>query len=305
MKNYTGKIWNNFLIKETGALSFMDMKYRKNKVIYWCIFAIMVIIALVCLLPPLWILMSSFKSTKELLQIPPQIFPSTWDLTKFKELWSRLEFGKYYVNTIIIAAGSVVFSIVCNGMAGYVLSCLKPKAASLYATLILWTMLLPNTLSIVALFKNIIDFPIFGWNLSNTYWPLWFVHGANAFQILLYKNYFDGISSTLIEAARLDGCNRIKIFTKIILPLSKSIVAVDAIFTVNAVWGDFLIPYLTLNDPDKKTVMIAIYDMAQGVNYSLDQQLVGIVFAILPPVIIFFFLQKYIMGGVNVGGVKE
>lgn len=305
MRKYTEKLWGSFRTKEGGALTFMDMKNPKNKVLYWTLFALMVLIALICLLPPLWILISSFKSAKELLQVPPKLFPENWDLTKFKELWSHLKFGQYYRNTIIIAIGSVFFSVLCNGLAGYVLSCLKPAAASLYATLILWTMLLPSTLSTVAIFKNVIDFPIFGWNLSNTYWPLWFIHGANAFQILLYKNYFDDISKSLVEAARLDGCNRVKIFSKIILPLSKSIVAVDAIFTVNGVWGEFLMPYLTLNDPSKKTVMMAIYDMSGGTTYSLDQQMAGIVFAILPPVIIFFFLQKYIMGGINIGGVKE
>lgn len=297
--------WKRFQEKESGVLNSMDMKNRKNKVIYWGIFVILFLVALVCILPPLWIMISSFKSTKELLQIPPKLFPEKWDFNKFKELWNSLEFGKYYINTIIIAIGSIVFSIVCNGLAGYVLACLKPKAASLYTTVILWTMLLPNTLSIVAIFRNIVDFPILGLNLTNTYWPMWFLCGANAFQILLYKNYFEDISGALVEAARLDGCNRIKIFTKIILPLSKSIVAVDAIFTLNGVWGDFLIPYITLSDRKKKTVMLAIYSMSGGTTYSIDQQLVGIVFAILPPIIIFFFLQKYIMGGVNIGGVKE
>lgn len=305
MKQHTGKIRGGFQAKENGAMSFMDMKNPKNKIIYWGMFFIMVLIALICLLPPLWVLLSSFKSAKELLQIPPKLLPESWDLTKFVELWKRLDFGMYYKNTIIIAIGSVIFSIICNGLAGYVLSCLKPVAASLYATLILWTMLLPSNLSTVAIFKNVIDFPIFGWNLSNTYWPLWFSCGANAFQILLYKNFFDSISKSLVEAARLDGCNRVKIFSKIIFPLSKSIVAVDAIFTVNGVWGAFLMPYLVLTGKEKKTVMIAIYEMSSGTTYSLDQQLAGIVFAILPPIIIFFFLQKYIMGGVNLGGVKE
>lgn len=305
MMQYTRRIGKRFQGKETGVLNSMDMKSKKNKMIYWGIFVVLFFVALVCLLPPLWILVSSFKSTKELMQVPPKLLPESWNLDKFKELWNNLEFGRYYLNTLIIAIGSIIFSIVCNGLAGYVLSCLKPVAASLYATLILWTMLLPNTLSIVALFRNIVDFPIFGWNLTNTYWPMWFISGANAFQILLYKNYFDDISSALVEAARLDGCNRVGIFTKIILPLSKSIAAVDAIFTLNGVWGDFLLPYITLGDKKKKTVMLAIYGMSGGTTYSIDQQLVGIVFAIVPPIIIFFFLQKYIMGGVNLGGVKE
>lgn len=305
MKQQSKALKGKFCMKETGALNSMDMRRRQNKVIYWCFFAILVIVALVCILPPLWVFISSFKSPKELTQIPPRLLPSSWNIEKFKNIWNNLEFGRYYLNTVIIAAGSVIFSIVCNGMAGYVISLLKPRIAALYATLILWTMLLPNSLSMVALFMNIVDFPIFGWNLTNTFFPMWFCCGANAFQILLYKDFFDSISVSLVEAARLDGCTRINVFSKIVLPLSKSIVAVDAIFTITGVWGDFLLPYLTLSDKKMKTVMLAIYDMSTGITYSIDQQLAGIVFAIIPPIIIFFFLQKYIMGGLTIGGVKE
>ena len=175
----------------------------------------------------------------------------------------------------------------------------------MYATLIMWTMLLPNTLSLVALFMNMIDFPVTGWNLSNTYFPMWMSSGANAFQILLYKNFFDSLSASLVEAARLDGCNRVKIFQKIILPLSKPIVAVDAIFTLSGAWGQFMLPYLVLNDKKMKTVMLAIYDMSLSRQYTIDERLAGIVFSIIPPIIIFFLLQRYIMGGLTVGGVKE
>lgn len=294
-----------FSNKNEGALNSMDMRKRRNKVIYWCMFLILCVIALICLLPPIWILLSSFKSARELLQIPPVLLPESFEIDKFVTIWNNLSFGRYYLNTILIALGSVVFSVVVNGLAGYVVSRLKPRASALYATLILWTMLLPNTLSIVALFMNMVDFPIFGWNLTNTFWPMWFISGANAFQILLYKNFFDDIPVSLIEAARLDGCSRIKVFSRIVLPLSTPIVAVDAIFTISGVWGDFLLPYLVLSDKKLKTVMLAIYDMSTGTTYSIDQQLAGIVFAILPPIIIFFFLQKYIMGGLTIGGVKE
>lgn len=294
-----------FSKKTEGALSSMNMLDRGNRVIYWCMFAMLVILALICVLPPVWIMISSFKTPKELLQIPPALLPSEWNLQKFKEIWNNLNFGKYYLNTIEIAVGSVVFSVVCNGLAGYVLSCLRPKFSGLFAGLILWTMLLPNTLSMVAQFMNICDFPIFGWNLTNTFWPMWFVRGANAFQILLYKDYFDGISKSLIEAAMLDGCSKLQVFGKIVLPLSKPIIAVDAIFTVTGVWGDFMLPYLTLSEKNLKTVMLAIYDMSTTTIYSIDEQLVGIVFSIIPPVLIFFFLQKYIMGGLTTGGVKE
>jgi multiple sugar transport system permease protein len=96
------------------------------------------------------------------------------------------------------------------------------------------------------------------------------------------------------------------VFGRIILPLSKPIIAVVSIFTVTSAWGDFLLPYLILTDRNKQTVMLQIYNL-QTSSYSspVDQLLVAIVFAIIPPIIIFFFFQRFIMGGATVGGVKE
>lgn len=294
-----------FAKKEVGALSTMDMKKGRNKAVYWSIFLILFVLALVCVLPPLWVLISSFKTPKELLQIPATLLPGSFDFGKFGEVWEILDFGKYYVNTIILAAGCVVFSVIFNGIVGYVVSCLKPRGSALIITLIIWTMLLPNTLSMVPLFKNMIDFPVLGVNLTNTYWPMWLCAGANAFTILLFKDFFDGLPISLVEAARLDGCGRIRVFSKIILPLSKPIIAVVSIFAVNNAWGDFLLPYLVLSDPDKQTVMLQLYNTQSNLSFPLDQQLVSIVFAIFPPIIIFFIFQKHIVGGVSLGGVKE
>lgn len=295
----------SFRNKDVGALGYTDMQKMSNKVIYWVMFTILVLIAMICVLPPLWILISSFKTTKELLQIPATLFPESWNIDKFIRIWKNQEFGRYYLNSLIDAAGRVVFSIICNGLAGYVISCLKPRGSALFATLILWTMLLPSTLSMVPLYMNVISMPIVHWNLSNTFLPMWFCSGASAFTVLLYRNFFDGISKSLTEAARLDGCGRFKVFTRIVMPLSMPIIAVDVIFTVSGAWGDFLLPYLVLNDKKMSTVMIAIYNMKNSTVYSMDEQFVGIVFAIIPPIIIFFFLQKYIMGGLSIGGVKE
>lgn len=294
-----------FKNKDVGTLNSMDMRQTGNKIIYWVIFGLLMCLALICLLPPLWVLLSSFKTPRELMQLPPKLLPEHFDPAKFAEVWNTLKFMKYYINTIILAGGCVFFSIVFNGITGYVISCLKPRGSALIITLIIWTMLLPNTLSMVPLFKNMIDFPLFGWNLTNTYWPMWLCAGANAFNVLLFKNAFDGLPVSLVEAARLDGCGRLRVFSKIILPLSKPIIAVVAIFTVNSAWGDFLLPYLVLSERNKQTVMLQLYNTQSSYSFPLDQQLVTIVFAIFPPIVIFFIFQKYIMGGATIGGVKE
>lgn len=293
-----------FVNKDSGLINFMDLKKLRIKILYWTIFAFLMLLALICLLPPLWIFVSSMKSTKELYQIPITLLPERFDFNKITRVWRQLDYLKFYINTLKVVGGAVLVTVIANGLAGFVLSRLKPVGSKLYFTIILWTMLLPSTLSLVPLYKNIIHFPLFGFNLVNTYWPLWLVCGANAFFVLIFKSFFDGIPMPLIEAARLDGCGNIRIFARIMLPLSKPIIAVAVIFTVNNVWSDFLLPYLVLNNKNAYTVMLAIYSVKNNANLSLDIQLMAVVFAIIPPIIIFVIFQKLIMQGVTVSGIK-
>ena len=292
-----------FKEKREGVLSFADLRRPSARVGYWIMFAFLLLVAMICLLPVLWLFISSFKSTEELMQIPPSLFPEKFSFSKLIETWKKQNFLQAYGNTLILAAGSVVCSVVINGLAGYVIGCLKPRGTKLVFTIILWTMLLPSTLSMVPLFKNFIKFPIFGINLTNTFVPMWMCSGASAFNVLLFKNAFESIPTSLIDAARLDGCGNMRIFFRIVLPLSIPTIMVVCIFSVNATWGDFLLPYLILTDADKQTVMISIYKATSVLK--MDERLITLVFAILPPTILFLVFQKRIVAGATAGGIKE
>jgi multiple sugar transport system permease protein len=281
----------------------MDLKSHKGIAVYWLMFAILALMALICFLPPLWVIISSFKSPEELMKVPASLLPEKFDFNKVIDTWNKLGYLRYYWNTAVLAAGSVFFAVMVNGLAGYVLSCLKPKGSHLVLSLIIWTMLMPNTLSMVPLFKNMVDLPLIHISLINTFWPMWICAGAGAFNTLLFKNSFDSIPESLIEAAKLDGCSNLRIFTRIVLPLSIPIIMVVCIFTVNGAWGDFLLPYLVLTEPDKFTVMVHVFT-AKTVM-ALDVQLLSLVFAIMPPIVLFFVFQRYIIAGATMGGVKE
>lgn len=170
-------------------------------------------------------------------------------------------------------------------------------------TLITWTMLMPSSVSTVPLFMYFVDVPIIHVNLSNTYVPMWIMAGANAFYILMFKNFFDAIPSSYVEAAKIDGCKNLSIFLRIILPLSKSIIMVVAIFTVNGAWGDFFWPYLLLKDESLFTVAVKIFHIKSGAM-AMDTYVISLFFAILPPIILFLIFQKQILAGFQNAGVK-
>lgn len=290
--------------KQTGVIVFTDLKKPKIKMFYYILLGIMIVIALLCLIPPLWIMTSSVKDIKEFFQIPPTFIPKTFQPEKLVETWNKLSFMKYYVNTIFVAMGSVGFSIIFNGLAGYVLSRLKPKGSHILFQIMMWTMMLPASVGMIPLFKNIIDVPVLHINLTDSYWPLWLMAGANAFYVIIFKSFFDSIPKDYIEAARLDGCSDLGIFARIILPLSKPVMTVVTIFTINSVWSDFLWPYITLKDPNKYTVMVKIFTMNGQAGYPADMRMIAVTFAIIPPAILFIIFQKKIMSGFNLGGIK-
>lgn len=285
-----------------GIIGKLDYKRPGVKALYAVLFALLVLISLVCLLPPLWLLSSSVKDIKEFFAIPPTLIPHTFEFGKLADTWKELDFTRLYLNTLLLTAGTVIFSILFNGLLGYFLAVLKPSGSRIVFVLVLWTMLLPNTLGMVPIFKNIIDFPILGINLTNSFLPMWMMAGSNAFYVLIFKGFFEGIPPALIDAAKIDGCTRLAIFYRIVVPLSVPVIMAITIFTVNAAWADFFWPYMVLKDNNMWTVIVAIFNMKT--TASLDVQFIALAYAIIPPAILFLFFQKYIMQGFTFSGIR-
>jgi len=289
--------------KSSGVITSVDLRKRSVRLLYWATFGFVFLVSLICILPPLWIFLSGFKDMKEFLSVPPTIFPKTFDIRKIGQVWTTLNFGKYYLNTLYLVVGEVVFCIVLNGLAGYVLSRLKPTGTAAIMTLLFWTMLLPSSVNMVPLFMTIIDFPILHINMSNTYWSMWLMAGANAFYVLLFRSFFNSIPMSYLEAARIDGATSLGIFTKIIMPLSKPIVMVITIFSINASWESFLWPYLVLRDSELYTVAVQLY-MLKDSGFATDKYLIVLMFTVIPPAVVFMMFSKYIMEGANMSGLK-
>lgn len=286
-----------FESKRVGVISDIDYKQKSVKIVYWLIFIFAVLVAFVCIAPPLWVILSSFKDTKEFYQIPPTLFPKTWDFSKLTNAWKTLDFLKYYKNTFIITIGSILSAIIFNGLSGYVLSKLKPKGWTVVFAVIMGSMMIPAQVSMVPTYINIVNL-----HMLNTYWPMILMAGYNAFLTIVFKSFFDGIPSALIEAAQIDGCTRLGVFFRIVLPLSKAVMFTAAILSFNAAWGDFFWPLLVLKDRSVYTIMVEVYTVQQ--NIAQDQALIILTFAIIPPAIMFVFFQKYIMQGMTMSGIK-
>ena len=290
--------------KSTGILTGADYKKVGFRIFYWVIIFFLIVAVLTALTPVLWLFITSFKNAEEMTSIPYKLFPEVFRWSKLGEVWQMLDFGKYFLNTIIVVLGAVVCSVLFNGLLAYAFAIVKPRGYKIFFALVMASYMIPAVASIVPLFNQIAKF-----KLLNTYIPLWFMFGANAYYLIMFKNYFESLPKALFEAAEMDKCGKFKAFFRIVIPMSRPIIGVVAIFTMTAAWSDFLLPYLVLTDPDMATIMVKIYDLQSTMGtvqgFGPDRMLMILTISILPQIVIFAIFQRQITGSSAVGAVKE
>lgn len=285
-------------MNRTGIIRQYDLGSPAVKGGIGLIYILCIAIAIISMFPAIWVFLASFKDLKEFAR-QPTILPESYDLSKFADTWNKLDFGKFYLNSFISVLGSAVCAVLFNGLTAFGISMLRPKGYKIIRALIMWSLLIPATVSIVPLYLNISSL-----GLRGSFLPLWLSMGANAFYVVLFKQFFDNFPVSLVEAARLDGCNDLQIFYRIVLPMSKGIVAVVIIYAINAAWSDFLLPYLVLNQSGNETVMVRLFMFRNGRTTDVDM-IRAVALAIVPPILLFLFCSRMITRSVMQGGIKE
>ncbi|OQB21961.1 MAG: L-arabinose transport system permease protein AraQ [Firmicutes bacterium ADurb.Bin182] len=282
----------------TGVIREYDMNTPGVKAGLAVIYAICIVMVIVSCFPILWVVLAGFKDLKEYMS-STAILPRSFDFSRYIKTWTQLNIVKNYLNSLYVAAGSVVCALLFNGLLAYGLSVLKPKGYKIIHKLVMFSLLMPATISIVPLFMNIQRL-----NLGGFFTPLWLQCGASAVYVVLFMQFFESIPRSIIEASRIDGCSPLQTFFRIILPLSKPILVVITIFTVNAAWSDFLLPYLVLGNGPWQTVMVRlfIFSTQQTINY--DDLMRSVVFSMIPPIILFIVFQRKITQNIVTAGIK-
>ena len=288
--------FNKYFEKTDGAIRGYDMHSRKARVLSVIIMIICILMVVIALFPVIWVFLASFKDLKDFNR-NVTILPQKFDFEGVRKTWSQLHFTRYYINSMILVIGAGICAVIFNGLLAYGLAILKPKGYKIIQGLVMWSLLIPSTASVVALFRNINNL-----GFSKSFLPLWLAYGANAFYVVLFKEFFEELPVELVEAARLDGCSTLQIFYKLILPLSRPIIMVVLIFAVTAAWSDFLLPYLVL-DQKQATVMVKLFAFKDTPTNAVSM-LRAVMFAIIPPTILFILFQRQITDGAAAGAVK-
>jgi multiple sugar transport system permease protein len=281
-----------------GVIRTMDLKQGRIRVLYGCILALGIIVSFVGTAPLIWVALSGFKDIREFVR-EPTILPQTFNFGVYVKTWNTLHFGRYYLNSLISVTGSVVCGVFFNGLLGYTLSKVRPAGSRIILTLVMWCLLIPGATSVVPLFINISRL-----GLTKSFIPLWLSIGASAFFVVLFKNFFDELPQSLIEAARIDGAGNFVIFARIAVPLSKAIIMVIVMYSINRAWSDFLLPFLVLNNTSLETVMVRLFHFRGADTTSDVDVLRAVIFAAAPPIALFFIFQKQITQVTIQSGIK-
>lgn len=254
--------------------------------------------ALVWMIPFIWMILSSLKTDVEIMQFPPKFLPENASLDNFKELFQAFDFAVYLKNTLIVVAFSFV-GMFLNAMAGFGFAKYQFKGRQSLFYLVLATMMIPGQVTMIPVYLIMNSL-----KLTNTYAGIILPGLVGAYGIFLFRQFISNVSDELLEAARLDGASEWYIFSRIILPISKPVLAVQGIATFIGGWNSFLWPLIMANDEKYYTLSVGLQLLKGQYSNNYALQMAGSTFMVVPIVIIFVLLQKYILQGYNVSGNK-
>ena len=264
----------------------------------WSIGLVLGIGALATAFPFFWMMTGSVKPLGESRSDPPTILPRHVSFDAYLSLFQDLDFGRYLTNTLIVVLIDSV-GLLLMAMAGYAFAKLPFRGRGVMFSLVLATMMIPAQITMIPTYLL-----LNGVHLTNTLLGIALPSLVSAFSIFLFRQFMSTIPDDILEAARLDGASEARIFARLVLPMCKPILAVQAVLTFIAGWNSFLWPLIVANDQSKYTLAVGLSLLNQQTSVNPPLQMAGAALMILPILIVFAVLQKHIIRGFTMSGMK-
>lgn len=287
-------------LAETAATPVRSALNQPSRL--WTVVTLVVLglIALAIVFPFVWMVFTSFKPEAQIAQYPPKLFTDTWTLENYQNVWSRIPFARLFLNSIVMAGGVTIISLLLDSMAAYALSRLEFPGRDAIFIVILIALMLPFQVMFIPLYVVVHDL-----GLLDSYSGLIVPRATNAFGIFMLRQFFMTLPKELDEAARIDGASEFGIYWRIILPLSGPALATLAVFHFMYNWNDFLWPLLITSSTEMRTLPagLALFVGQHVVEYGVV--MAGAVLTLLPLLIAFLFAQRYFIQGIAMTGIKD
>lgn len=274
-----------------------QQKTLRSLSIYLGLMACMVVL----ILPFLWVISTSLKGNEQIFAIPPQFIPETIHWESYLQVFERMPFLTYFLNSTFISIIAIIGTVLSSSLVAYGFACIRWPGRDAVFILVLATMMLPAQVTMIPIF---VMFKDIGW--LNTFKPLTVPAflGGGAFNIFILRQFFLSIPQSLFDAARIDGCSEFRIWYQIALPLAKPALATVAILTFLFTWNDFLGPLIYLSDQLKGTLALGLAMFTGQHQTEWGLLMAASVLMMLPVIIIFFFFQKYFIQAFATSGIK-
>jgi multiple sugar transport system permease protein len=260
---------------------------------------LLVVTALLTVMPLLWMFSASFMPRGEATIYPPRIVPSHVTLENYRELFTRMQFGRSFANSLIIAVGTTLFSLLLNSMAGYAFAKLRFSGRDRLFNVLVAALVIPTQVGMLPLFLMLKSV-----HLVNSYWGVILPSAATIFGIFLIRQFMLALPDDLIDAARIDGASEWRIYWSIVLPLARPVLVTLAIFAFMSAWNDFMWPLIVLTDSTKYTLPVAVANLVGEHVQDTELMMASSVLTILPVLLLFLALQKHYIKGIMMGSVK-
>ena len=255
--------------------------------------------AVLMIFPFLWMVLTSFKSAGESVQIPPTILPQRWLSENYQKALTSLPFIKLYGNTLLLIFFRVLCAVAFSSAAGFAFAKLKFKGKNLLFSLVIVQMMLPTQIFIIPQYQMLAKM-----GLTNTIFALVFPGLVSAFGTFFLRQSYMGIPDELGEAAYLDGCSKWQTFTKVMMPLTKASMAALTIFTAVFAYADLMWPLIANTDLNMMTLSAGLSTLRGQFTTNYPVLMAGSMLAMVPMVILYLVFQKQFIEGIAMTGGK-
>ena len=256
------------------------------------------LIALLFLVPIIWMVLSALKPSAEVFTVPPKPFGSSIMWGNFAEAWNYLPFGRFILNTVFVAGVGTSITLVASALSGYAFARLNFRFRGGLFVLYLSTLIVPQEVIVIPMFLVMKEL---GW--VNSYQALILPWAFTAFGTFLLRQFFLTVPKELEEAAKLDGCGHLRILTRIFVPVSAPALAVLAVFTFISYWNSFLWPLITVSDTNKMTVPLGLQLFLGQQGQRWELLMAASTIAMVPTILLVLALQKYLVKGIALSGI--
>lgn len=263
-------------------------------------YTLLVLLSILFLAPFFWLLTTSLKSAEELYLFPPKWIPSVWHFDNFAKAWSSQPFNLFLKNSVIVTFVSLVGQLLSSALVAYGFARFRFKGRDALFILLLATMMIPWEVTMIPLYM---EFNYLGWinTLKPLIVPAWF--GAPFF-IFLLRQFIMTIPMELEDAAKIDGANPVQSFLLVITPLMAPALILVAVFHILSSWNDYLGPLIFLNDQSQYTLTLGLAQFRGMYGVDMEGIMAVTTLICIPPLVIFFVAQRYIVEGVAGTGIK-